>query len=89
MMPGFMSLGGMGPIMRWDAQKSYPAIYGTTKLMNVTFDSFRMACTAQRDTAIMLNPVIGDITHPVTMEGIIRSNMDEESLVFYTIATTR
>jgi hypothetical protein len=89
MMPGFMSLGGMGPIMRWDAQKSYPAIYGVTKIMNVTFDSFRTACNGQRDTAVMVNPVIGDITHPMTMEGITKSNMDEESSLFYTIPTTR
>lgn len=84
-----MSVGGMGPLKRWDAQKSYPAIYGFTKLVQVTFDSFRTACGGQRDTAIMTNPVIGDITHPMTMVGTTKSNMDEESLLFYTIPTTR
>ena len=84
-----MSLGGMGPVKRWDAQKSYPAIYGITKLMNVTFDVFGTACDGQRDAAIMSNPVVGDITHPMTMEGIIKSKVDEESMLFYTIPTTR
>ena len=88
-MPSFMSQGGMGPVKRWDAQKSYPAIYGITKLMNVTFNSFRTACNGKRDSAMMTNPVVGDITHPITMEGIIKSNMDYESMLFYTVPTTR
>ena len=88
-MPSFMSQDGMGPAKRWDKQKSYPAIYGITKLMNVTFDSFRTACNGKRDSAMMTNPVVGDITHPITMEGIIKSNMDYESMLFYTVPTTR
>ena len=88
-MPGFMSIGGKGPLKRWDATKSYPAIYGETKIMNVTFDSFQTACNGQRDVIIMSNPGIGDIMHPITIEGVTKSNVDQESLVFYTVPTLK
>ena len=85
LMSDFMSGRGTGPKMRWDKQMSYPALYGITKLRNVTFDSFKVACGGKCDVAIMTNPVVGDITHPITLEEIKKYNMDEESTVFYTI----
>ena len=89
MMTGFMSTGGAGPKMRWDFPMSYPAIYGITKLQNVTFDSFKEACGGKRDIAIMTNPTIGDIMHPMTVEEIKKFNMDEESTVFYSVPGLR
>ena len=85
LMTCFMSSKAGGPKMRWDKPMSYPALYGITKLRNVTFDSFKVACGGKRDVAIMTNPVVGDIMHPITLEGIKKYNMDEESTVLYTI----
>ena len=85
LMTCFMSSKAGGPKMRWDKQMSYPALYGITKLRNVTFDSFKVACGGKRDVAIMTNPVVGDIMHPITLEEIKKYNMDEESTVLYTI----
>ena len=85
LMSGFMSGSGAGPKKRWDKPLSYPALYGITKLRNVTFDSFKVACGGKRDVAIMTNPVVGDIMHPITLEEIKKYNMDEESTVFYTV----
>lgn len=86
MMTGFMSSKAGGPTSRWDKPKSYPAIYGITKLMDVTFTRFGEACGA-RDVAIMSNPIIGDIMHPFRTKGIKKYNVDEESLLFYTVPT--
>ena len=85
MMTGFMSGSAGGPKMRWDGPHNYPAIYGLTKLMDVTFARFGKACGGARDVAIMTNPVIGDIMHPVTIEGVKKYSVDEESLLFYTV----
>lgn len=82
MMTGFMSTKAGGPKMRWDSPMSYPAIYGITKLIDVTFASFGQACGA-RDIAILPNPIIGDIMHPFTVEGLKKFNVDQESLLFY------
>jgi hypothetical protein len=84
MMTGFMSGKAGGPKMRWDGPHNYPAIYGITKLMHVTFARFGEACGA-RDVVIMTNPVIGDIMHPITIEGVQKHNVDEESLLLYTV----
>ena len=88
MMTGFMSGRAGGPKMRWDGPHNYPAIYGITKLIDVTFARFGEACGA-RDVGIMTNPVIGDIMHPFTIEKIKKYSVDQASLVFYTKPTLR
>lgn len=85
MMTGFISASAGGPKMRWDKPMSYPAIYGITKIRDVTFASFGEACDGHRDIAIMSNPVIGDIMHPITVQGITKFDVDEDSVLFYTV----
>ncbi len=86
MMTAFMSGKAGGPKMRWDGPHSYPAIYGITKLIDVTFARFGEACGA-RDVVIMTNPIVGDIMHPITIEGVTKYDVDEASLLFYTVPT--
>ena len=88
-MTSFQSSKAGGPKMRWDKPMSYPAIYGITKLINVTFSSFGTACGGKRDVTIMPNTVVGDLMHPMTVEDVKKFDVDEESVLFYLVPTKR
>lgn len=65
----FASSKAAGPTMPWESAKSYPAINGYTIYENVTFAHFDQKCGDKRSRAIMTNPWIGDIIHPMDVKG--------------------
>lgn len=83
-MPVFATLRGGVPTHAFEDIMSYPALYGITRISKVTFANFQVNCGG-RDVALTLNPTAGDITHPVYLSGITKDNVDEASLLKYTI----
>lgn len=67
----FSSKKAAGPTMAWESPKSFPAINGYTLYSDVTFANFAFTCN-KRHRAIMSNPWIGDIIHPVEVKGIVK-----------------
>ena len=71
----------VGPPKPWETPMSYPAINGSTYLVNNVYTNFSEACPGKRDYLWMTAPGYGDIFHPTEFAQSDCENVESSSKV--------
>ncbi|XP_053349466.1 PKHD1 like 1, tandem duplicate 1 [Clarias gariepinus] len=80
--PTFESQHNNAPMKPHGGLMSYNTISGFLTVTNTTFVGFRNVCSGETNYMFMTDPGNEDLQHPISVQGIVKSNSTEEAQVF-------